>query len=46
MTTPARPINLFEYQSLASQQLPQMALDYYARGAWDEITLRDNLCSL
>jgi 4-hydroxymandelate oxidase len=42
MTTPARPINLFEYQSLASQQLPQMALDYYARGAWDEITLRDN----
>jgi 4-hydroxymandelate oxidase len=42
MTTLARPINLFEYQTLAAQQLPQMTLDYYASGAWDEITLRDN----
>jgi len=42
VTTPAKPINLFEYQSLASQQLPQMVLDYYASGAGDEITLRDN----
>ena len=42
MTTPARPINVFEYQTLANQQLPQMARDYYASGAWDEITLRDN----
>ena len=42
MTPPARPINLFEYQTLASQKLPQMALDYYASGSWDEITLRDN----
>src|SRR4028118_812935 len=42
MTTPALPINLFEYQTLASGQLSQMARDYYASGAWDEITLRDN----
>lgn len=37
-----KPINLFEYESLAPQYLSQMALDYYASGAWDEITLRDN----
>ncbi len=42
MTTPVRPINLFEYEKLANQHLSQMALDYYASGAWDEITLRDN----
>ncbi len=42
MTTLAKPINLFEYQTLATQQLPQMTLDYYIGGAWDEITLRDN----
>jgi 4-hydroxymandelate oxidase len=37
-----QPINLFEYESLAHQQLSRMALDYYASGAWDEVTLRDN----
>jgi 4-hydroxymandelate oxidase len=37
-----KTINVFEYQTLANQQLPQMARDYYASGAWDEITLRDN----
>ena len=42
MTTPVKPINLFEYETLAKQHLSQMALDYYASGAWDEITLRDN----
>jgi 4-hydroxymandelate oxidase len=42
MTPPIKPINLFEYQTLASQQLPAMARDYYASGSWDEITLRDN----
>lgn len=42
MTTPIKPINLFEYETLAKQHLSQMALDYYASGAWDEITLRDN----
>lgn len=37
-----KPINIFEYGSLATQHLSQMALDYYASGAWDEITLQDN----
>jgi len=37
-----QPINLFDYESLASQCLSKMALDYYASGAWDEVTLRDN----
>lgn len=42
MTLSTKPINLFEYQTLACQQLPPMARDYYASGSWDEITLRDN----
>ena len=42
MTTPVKPINLFEYETCAKEHLSQMALDYYASGAWDEITLRDN----
>ncbi|NEO62313.1 MAG: alpha-hydroxy-acid oxidizing protein, partial [Moorea sp. SIO4G2] len=37
-----QPINLFEYEALAPQYLSSMALDYYASGAWDEVTLRDN----
>ncbi|MBU7581752.1 MAG: alpha-hydroxy-acid oxidizing protein [Nostoc sp. TH1S01] len=37
-----RPINLFEYEQLASSHLSKMAFDYYCSGAWDEITLRDN----
>jgi len=40
--TLSRPINLFEYESLAPQYLSPMALDYYASGAWDEVTLRQN----
>ncbi|MBG1270725.1 alpha-hydroxy acid oxidase [Nostoc sp. WHI] len=35
-------INLFDYESLAKQRLSQMVLDYYASGAWDEVTLLDN----
>jgi 4-hydroxymandelate oxidase len=35
-------INVFEYESLAKQRLPQTVLDYYASGAWDEVTLQDN----
>lgn len=42
MATPVKPINLFEYETLATQYLSLMALDYYASGAWDEITLQDN----
>ena len=37
-----QPINLFEYESMATQYLSPMALDYYASGAWDEVTLGDN----
>lgn len=37
-----RPINLAEYEALAKQRLPSLAWDYYASGAMDEITLRDN----
>ncbi|MGL5082276.1 MAG: alpha-hydroxy acid oxidase [Microcoleaceae cyanobacterium] len=36
------PINLFEYEKLATNCLSQMVLDYYASGAWDEVTLREN----
>ncbi|MGB7442470.1 MAG: alpha-hydroxy acid oxidase [Coleofasciculaceae cyanobacterium] len=36
------PINLFEYESLAAERLSQMALDYYASGAGDELTLQNN----
>lgn len=36
------PINLWEYEAIAPQHLSKMALDYYASGAWDEVTLRDN----
>ncbi|MER3492925.1 MAG: alpha-hydroxy-acid oxidizing enzyme [Mastigocladus sp. ERB_26_2] len=37
-----KPLNLFEYEQQAQKCLPPMAWDYYASGAWDEITLRDN----
>ncbi len=36
------PVNLFEYEPLARQQLTRMAYDYIAGGAADEITLRRN----
>jgi 4-hydroxymandelate oxidase len=35
-------INLFDYESAARDELPQMAFDYYASGSDDEVTLRDN----
>jgi len=35
-------INLEELEERACKVLPQMAYDYYASGANDEITLRDN----
>lgn len=42
MTHPIQPINLFEYEARATEHLSRMTLDYYAGGAWDEVTLRDN----
>jgi 4-hydroxymandelate oxidase len=35
-------INLGELEARARKLLPQMAYDYYAGGANDEITLREN----
>ena len=37
-----KPINLLEYEAIAPQHLSPMALDYYASGAGDEVTLRHN----
>lgn len=37
-----KPINLSEYEKLATNALSQNVLDYYSSGAWDEVTLRDN----
>ncbi len=34
-----RPINIAEYHRAARERLPQMVYDYYAGGAWDELTL-------
>lgn len=42
MATKVQPINLFDYEALATQHLSKMALDYYAGGAGDEVTLQDN----
>ncbi|HSK81525.1 MAG TPA: alpha-hydroxy acid oxidase [Thermoanaerobaculia bacterium] len=36
------PINLFELEALAREKLPREAYDYYASGAEDEVTLREN----
>ncbi len=37
-----KPINVHEYQRVAEEKLPQMVYDYYAGGAHDEITLKEN----
>lgn len=36
------PINLDDLRALAKERLPPMVWDYYASGAFDERTLRDN----
>ncbi|MEA2642548.1 MAG: 4-hydroxymandelate oxidase, partial [Chloroflexota bacterium] len=36
------PVNLFEYEVMARGVLRGMVYDYYASGAHDEITLREN----
>ena len=36
------PIHLSEFEQLAAATLPRMVYDYYAGGAHDEITLREN----
>ncbi len=36
------PVNLFEFEEIARDRLPSDAYDYYASGANDEVTLREN----
>ncbi len=35
-------VNVFDFETLARETLPRQAYDYYASGAQDEVTLRDN----
>ena len=35
-------LNLFDLEKQAKALLPQTAYDYFAGGAWDEVTLREN----
>jgi 4-hydroxymandelate oxidase len=35
-------VNLFDFEAVAHERLPRMAYDYYASGAHDEVTLREN----
>src|SRR5258707_13674526 len=37
------PLSVFEYEELAAARLEPGALGYYAGGAGDELTLRDNV---
>lgn len=34
--------NVMEYEAIARQKLPKMAFDYYASGAEDQWTLKEN----
>lgn len=36
------PVNLFDFEALAREKLAPEAYDYYAGGAHDEVTLREN----
>lgn len=38
----ASALNLFDLEQIARETLPQSAYDYFASGAWDEVTLREN----
>src|SRR5215203_5827555 len=40
--SPMEPINLFDLEAIAREKLPRDAYDYYASGAHDEVTLREN----
>ena len=35
-------VNVSEYDALAKEKLPKMVYDYYASGAEDQYTLKDN----
>ncbi len=36
------PVNIFDFEKLAQQKLDSAAFDYYAGGAADEVSVRDN----
>jgi 4-hydroxymandelate oxidase len=38
----SEPVNLFEFERLAESRLERAVFDYFAGGALDEVTLRDN----
>lgn len=40
--TDVQPINLFDLEAAAAKQIDRLAFDYFASGANDEITLREN----
>ena len=42
ISEPDNPLNLFDYERLAAERLPQLAYDYFASGAHDELTLHAN----
>jgi len=42
VTSPLEPINLDDFETLAREKLSAMAWAYYASGAHDEVTLREN----
>jgi len=42
MSETIQAVNLRELEARARELLPQMAYDYYASGANDEATLREN----
>jgi 4-hydroxymandelate oxidase len=38
-------LNTYDYENNAKEVLPQTTWDYYSSGAWDEVTLQDNLAA-
>ncbi len=42
---PSAPINVADYERLAAERLEPGPLGYFAGGAWDEVTLRENVSS-
>src|SRR5919197_5406153 len=40
-----RPVNIWDYERLAEEQLDAKAHAYFAGGAGDEVTLRDNVAA-
>ena len=45
MSPEMRPVNIWDYERLAEEQLDAKAHAYYAGGAGDEVTLRDNVAA-